>query len=202
MDSRRFDTLTRALTERPPRPHSRRSVLALAAGALAGMADHLTQERGAAEGPLHRQKKGKKPKGCKRGQKKCGSKCIAASACCTSDECVYCRGRYCQPRTGPAPATRGPPCSTGSAASSRTACRCRLPRAAVRIPVVQARPHSMPTMVSGICLPGTSSAACPTWIPSMAPLAVARQGLFVSRALLVEDPRLSRMRPGALPGRR
>jgi hypothetical protein len=93
MEPTRFENLLRSVTV----ASGRRGVLrALAGAALAGTGSHLTGDDSEAKRKLHRAKKGKKPKGCKRGQKRCGLTCIAQSACCTSKDCVYCAGEVCQ----------------------------------------------------------------------------------------------------------
>jgi hypothetical protein len=96
MEPTRFEDLLRSISAAA----SRRGVLrALATGAVAGLVGRLAGEDGDAKRRLHGAKKGKKPnkpKGCKRGQKRCLAACIPKSACCTSLDCVYCQGEVCQ----------------------------------------------------------------------------------------------------------
>jgi hypothetical protein len=83
MDGENFDRWTAA---HAPRGISRRPLLG---GAFAALLTFVPL-RSAAKPKGGKGGKGK-GKGCKGGTKKCGKKCIAASACCTADDCNLCQ---------------------------------------------------------------------------------------------------------------
>lgn len=87
MDTTQLDRWARTIAM----ARSRRGAMGLLiAGALAGMVE--------SEGIAKNKGKGKGQKrGCKKSEKKCGKKCIRKGDCCSSDDCVYCRGEVCQP---------------------------------------------------------------------------------------------------------
>ena|SRR5689334_7594893 len=81
MDPSRFDALARSISQ-GDQPASRRAMLLpLGGAALTGMlASHFGEEAAA-------DKKKKKPKKCKPGEKKCGAKCVPQDGCCKDAEC-------------------------------------------------------------------------------------------------------------------
>lgn len=80
MDELRFDDLLRSFAS----GHSRRATLAALASGVFGAGSRALLDDVEAR---KKRKRKKKRKTCKSGAKKCGKKCIAASACCSSADC-------------------------------------------------------------------------------------------------------------------
>ena len=84
MDSAAFDRLTATLAS----SGTRRTVFSLVlGGVLAGI--------GYETAPAKKKKNKKKGKGCPKGKKKCGNKCISNANCCTYVDCTGCRAEDC-----------------------------------------------------------------------------------------------------------
>src|SRR5688500_1477308 len=87
MDSAAFDRLTTRFAA----SGTRRAALSLALGSvLAG----LGCESAPAKNKKNKKNK-KKGKGCPKGKKKCGKKCISKASCCTYVDCTGCRAENC-----------------------------------------------------------------------------------------------------------
>lgn len=109
MDADRFDAVIRRFSD-----PSRRALLGLTLGG--GMASLLGLSEADAK------KKKKKKKKCKGGTKKCGKKCIAATACCSSADCG---GRACNNGTCSCPDGEfacGSTCVSGDACCEDNQC--------------------------------------------------------------------------------
>jgi hypothetical protein len=84
MDTNRLDSVIRNMAAAP----SRRAMLSLALG---GVLARFTAEPADAK----KKNKGKSKKGCPKGKKKCGNKCISKGNCCTYVDCTGCRNEDC-----------------------------------------------------------------------------------------------------------
>lgn len=93
MDDNQFDQLVRSWTT----PSSRRTALSgLVIGVLAVAAPERVSEAARRHPEVHGEKKRKgKGKGCPRGKRKCGKKCIPKGNCCTYVDCTGCRAEAC-----------------------------------------------------------------------------------------------------------
>jgi hypothetical protein len=84
MDADRLDAVIRAMATAP----SRRAMLSLAlGGVLAGLGHETAPAKNTKD-------KGKK-KGCPKGEKQCGKKCIKKANCCTYVDCTGCHNEDC-----------------------------------------------------------------------------------------------------------